>query len=137
MSTADTLKTKGFLSSLEKTASVGTLLKTLIGLVAAIVAASAAVYQHFAKSSELHALQCSVVDQAAINNQVIRTAEEVRTALTALKQNLDTPKDNPTSSKVLAEELSKAIGNIQSALQKINEARERIQMDTIKGERKC
>ena len=125
------------LGVLEKTASVGTVVKTLFGLVAGLVAISAAIYQHFAKTSELRALQCSVVDQSTINNHVVRAAQEVRTALLSLRQNLDAPRDNPTSTKALAEELSKAVGNIQSALDKIEDARARIQSESIKGERKC
>lgn len=137
MATTDESASTGPLAMLQRAASIGTVVKTLIGLVAGLVVASTAVYQHFAKTSELRALQCAVVDQSNINNQVVRTAQEVRTALSVLKQNLDTPPGQVASSKAIADELSKAIGNIQSALDKIEEARARIQSESIKGERKC
>lgn len=137
MADGDAKNPAGLLGILEKTASIGTVVKTLFGLVAGLLAISAAIYQHFAKTSELRALQCSVVDQSTINNQVVRASHEVRTALLSLKQNLDAPKDSPTSTKVLAEELSKAVTNIQVALDKIDDARSKIQNESIKGERKC
>ena len=137
MADGDAKPTVGLLGILQKTASIGTLVKTLIGLVAGLLATSIAVYQHFAKTSELRALQCAVVDQSIINNQVVRASQEVRTALLSLKQNLDAPKDSIASTRTLAEELSKAIVNIQSALDKIDDARSKIQSESIKGERKC
>ena len=127
----------GALGVLQKTASVGTLVKTVLGLIVGFAAGSIAVYQHFAKTAELHALQCSVIDQGAINNQMIRTAQEVRQALNSLRQSLDSPKDNTNSTKSLADELSKAISNIESALSKIEDTRAKTQADSIKGERKC
>ena len=132
-----TVGPRRILGLLEKTASIGTVIKTLIGFVASIILASVAVYQHFAKTSDLDALKCSVVDQSDINNQVIRTAQEVRTALNALKANLDTPSASSASTRALSDELSRAIGNIQTALDKIDDARAKIQAESIKGERKC
>lgn len=137
MAKAESPKSTGFFAFLERTASVGTLIKTLFGFVIAMVATSIAVYQHFAKSSELQDLQCAVVDQSTINNQVIRTAHEVRSALNALKSNLEMKDGSPTSSKVLADELSKAIGNIQVALDKIEDSRAKTQNESIKRSRKC
>ena len=137
MADGDAKSTGGLFGILQKTASIGTLVKTLIGLIAGLFATSIAVYQHFAKTSELRALQCAVVDQSIINNQVVRASQEVRTALLLLKQNLDAPKENAASTRALAEELSKAIANIQSALEKIDDTRSKIQNESVKGERKC
>lgn len=127
----------GIVSYLQRVATVGTVIKTLIGLVVGIGGVGLAVYQHFAKASELRALQCSVIDQSKINNEIVRTSGEVRSALLLLKQALDEPKQPPASSKRLTEELSKTVGNINESLKKIDDVREKVQGEIIKGERKC
>lgn len=113
------------LTVLQRTVNVGTLLKTLIGFIVAVTTASIAVYDHFAKTSEFRRLQCQVKYQTAINNHVLKASAEVKTALFALKQSLDTPKIQPGTTKVLTEQISATIGNIGVALSKVDDVREK------------
>lgn len=131
------VQSSGIVNYLQRAATLGTVIKTLIGFVVGIGGVGLAVYQHFAKTSELRALQCSVIDQSKINNEIVRTSGEVRSALILLKQALDEPKQPPVSGKRLSEELSKAVGNINESLKKIDDVREKVQGEIIKGERKC
>lgn len=122
---------------LQRAASVGTLLKTIAGVVAGIVAGGLAVYGHFAKTTEVRHVQCLLADQIRLTNDVITTSREVRSALVVLKQNLNSPGSDPASTKDLVEELSKAIGRIEKSLDKIDDARATIQVESSKGVRTC
>ena len=115
----------GPVTVLQRAVNVGTLVKTLIGFMAALITASVAVYDHFAKTSELRKLQCQVKYQTAINNHVLKASAEIKTALSALKQSLDTPKTQPGTTKVLTEQISVTIGNIGSSLSKVDDVREK------------
>ena len=127
----------GWLAHLQKVATVGTLVKTLLGFGLAIAGSAVAVHQYFAKTYELRALQCAVIDQNKINNEVVRAAGEVRSALLLLKQNLDKPQAASDSTGRITEEMSRALGNINNALTAIALVRAKIEEDSIKGERKC
>lgn len=137
MAASNATAQNGWLAYLQKAATVGTLIKTLLGFGIAIAGSAVAVHQYFAKTYELRALQCAVIDQHKINNEVVRAAGEVRSALLLLKQNLDKPQAASASTGRITEEMSRALGNINDALKKIDLAREKIQEDHIKGERKC
>ena len=113
------------IASLQRVVNVGTLIKTLIGFVVALITTSVAVYDHFAKTSEFRKLQCQVKYQTTINNHVLKASAEVKTALSALKQSLDTPKTQPGTTKVLTEQISVTIGNIGASLSKVDEVREK------------
>lgn len=126
----------GLMKLLDQTANVGTVLKTIIGLVVALVTASAAVYHYFAKTSEVTALQCAIIDQNMINNQNYRAAQEVRSALSALKQNLD-EQGSAESAKAVSQALSGAVDNIQKALDRIDQTHIDMQNSGIKGGEKC
>lgn len=137
MASEDDSKSEGLLGFLTQAASVGTVLKTLAALIVGLIATSTGVYKYFAKTSQLNELQCAVVDQNEINMQMTRSAQEIRTALTALKQNLDAP-GNAASSKAVSDALSEAIINITKALDKVEETHEAMQKKGIKGgDEKC
>lgn len=125
----------GVLAYLQRAATFGTLAKTLLGFVFAIGAGGVAIYQYFAKTYELRALQCSVIDQNKVNNEVIHAAGEVRSALLLLKTNLDDT--SPATARRIAEEMSKSLANINDALKRIESQRDKIGEDAIRGERKC
>jgi hypothetical protein len=122
---------------LKQAADYGTIVKTIFGLLATLIAGSAIVYQHFAKTVELEALQCSVARLESINNQVVEASEAVNEALSALKQNLDTPRPTPATTKAVAEELSNTIKKIKAALKTIQDARVKANLASTMGEKKC
>lgn len=131
-------KNVGILGALEKVATIGTLLKTLAGFIVGFVASSIAVYQYFANTStQLCRLQHSVINQSTINNDVVRAAKEIRSALVLFKQNLDSARNEKIPAPPLPEELSKTLGNITNALETIEKTRDRIQIDAAKPEAKC
>jgi hypothetical protein len=129
---------EGVIVYLQKVATIGTLAKTLLGFGIAIGAAGVSVYHHFAKTYELRALQCSVIDQNKVNNEVFHAAGEVRSALVLLKTNLDDAGGSPATAKRVAEEMSKSLGNINEALKRIEQMRDNLLVDvSVRGERKC
>ena len=115
----------GTIAVLQRAVNVGTLVKTLVGFLAALITASVAVYDHFAKTAEFRKLQCQVKYQTAINNHVLKASAEVKTALSALKQSLDTPRTQPGTTKILTEQISVTIGNIEASLSKVDDVREK------------
>lgn len=121
---------------LEKVVTVGQMLKTIAGIFIGIGTSAIVVYSHFAKTHELKALQCSVLDQNTMNNEMTRATGEIRIALAVLKNNLERPSTAKASSRI-AEELSKTIQNVDDALKKVAEVRKKLEEDSIKGERKC
>jgi hypothetical protein len=126
----------GVMAYLQRVATVGTLIKTLVSLVLALVGGAMAVYGYFAKTSELHALQCSVIDQNALNNQVIQLHERVRESLTLLQQNLQNGGDANTSRQV-ALTMKANIDSMGAEFKAIQDKREKIMADSIRADRKC
>jgi hypothetical protein len=126
----------GPLASLEKLVTFGQMLKTLAGLGIALVAGGLAVYQHFAKTSELDALKCSVVDQNIMNNEMVKAAGDIRGGMLLLQRGLDKPGADG-SFKELTGQLSQTISGVEGALARIEEVKKRLEAQSITGVRKC
>ena len=112
------------------------LIKTVLGMLVGSVVACLAVYQHFAKTSELKELACKVVEQNRINNEMLTTSREIKGALKVLKDGFDKTKGK-ISTEHIASEISDAITRIDASLDRVTKTREAAQEGDIKKETKC
>lgn len=127
----------GVLSSVQKFVTIAQLLKTLAGLIIGVVVTSLAVYNHFAKASELAELACKVVEQNEINNEIITTSREIQTALKLMKENFEVSSDRPVSTQFMAKEIAAAVDKIEKSLGNVNQVRKDSQKKAIMKDGKC
>lgn len=128
---------ESFTSLAQRFVTAGTLIKTVIGLIVASVVAVLAVYNHFAKTYELAALSCKVVEQNNINNEMIGQTREIQSALKMLKESFDSTADKPISAKFVANEISNAVAKIEKSLNNITDIRKTGQNKEILKDGKC
>ena len=127
----------GVLSSVQRFVTTAQLLKTLVGLIIGVVVASLAVYNHFAKASELAELACKVVEQNEINNEMISTSREIQAALKLLKENFEASADRPVSTQFMAKEIAATVDKIEKSLGNVNQVRKASQKKAIMKDGKC
>ena len=127
----------GVLSSVQKFVTTAQLLKTLVGLIIGVVVASLAVYNHFAKASELAELACKVVEQNEINNEMISTSREIQAALKLLKESFEASADRPVSTQFMAKEIAATVDKIEKSLGNVNQVRKASQKKAIMKDGKC
>lgn len=125
------------LSSVQKFVTTAQLVKTLVGLIIGGVATSLAIYNHFAKASELAELACKVVEQNEINNEMITTSRDIQSALKLLKESFDATADRPVSTQFMAKEIAATVDKIEKSLGNINQVRKASQNKSIMKDGKC
>ncbi|MEP6790010.1 MAG: hypothetical protein ABI907_01485 [Ramlibacter sp.] len=100
------------------------LLKTLVVMVIAAVAGGLAVYNHFAKASDIEELACKVVYQNDINNDVLDATNQIRAALNTMKVEFESStRDRPISAEAIAKGISEAVGKIDKSIEQVNQHR--------------
>ena len=125
------------LASVQKFVTTAQLLKTLLLLVIGAVVTCLAVYNHFAKATELSELACKVVEQNEINNEMITTSREIQAALKLMKENFEASADRPVSPQFLAKEIASTVEKIEKSLGNVNQMRKASQKKAIMKDGKC
>lgn len=129
--------TSDVFAAVQKFVTTAQLIKTLFGLVIGLVVAGLAVYNHFAKASELMELACKVVEQNQINNEMITSSREIQASLKLLKENFEATADRPVSPQFMAREIASAVGKIEKSLATVEQVRKDSQKKAIMKDGKC
>ena len=129
--------TPDVLAAVQKFVTTAQLVKTLFGLVIGLVVSGLAVYNHFAKASELMELACKVVEQNQINNEMITSSREIQASLKLLKENFEATADKPVSPQFMAREIAAAVGKIEKSLAAVEQVRKESQKKAIMKDGKC